>query len=75
MGFIIMCFQSNAFTVGITKKGEINKILTNDCPGKGLLIRSAIARPKPTVIITTLPNNISVLIIESKNAGLVMKKW
>ena len=74
IGFIIMCFQSNAFTVGITKKGEINKILTKACPGNGLLINKAIAKPKPTVITTTLNNRISVLITESVKAGFVMKK-
>src|SRR6218665_2601087 len=54
MGFIIMCFQSRALTVGITKKGAISSSRTKDRPGNGASVNSASATPSSTVMMITL---------------------
>jgi hypothetical protein len=73
MGFIIMCFHSSAFTVGMTKKGEISSSRTMPRPGKGSLISSASAMPPTTVMTITLPSSSRVLITVAVNDGSVTK--
>jgi hypothetical protein len=45
-----MCFHSSAFTVGITKKGEISSTRTMPRPGNGSLTSRRAAMPITTVI-------------------------
>jgi len=73
MGFIIMCFHSSAFTVGITKKGEINSTRTRPRPGNGASINSARATPRIAVITMTLPSSSTVFTTAAENDGSVRK--
>ena len=68
-----MCFHSSAFTVGITKNGEISSTRTTPRPGKGSSISSASATPPTTVMTMTLPSSSSVLTIAVQNDGSVTK--
>ena len=66
-----MFFHSNAFTMGMTKKGEINKIRTKPRPANGSLINNATATPKTTVMAITLPSSSKVLPMAVMNEGSV----
>jgi hypothetical protein len=68
-----MCFHSSAFTVGITKKGEISSTRTMPRPGKGSSISSASATPPTTVIAITLPSSSAVLPTALVKDGSVTK--
>ena len=68
-----MCFHSSAFTVGMTKKGEISSTRTTPRPGNGSSISSASATPPTTVMAMTLPSSSSVLTMAVQNDGSVTK--
>ena len=73
MGFIIMFFHISAFTVGMTKNGEISNTRTMPRPGNGSLMSNAIAMPTTTVIRMTLPSSHTVLSTAVLNDGSVTK--
>ena len=73
MGFIIMFFHSSALTVGMTKKGEINRMRTSPRPASGSLISRAMSTPKTTVMPITLPSNSRVFMMAAPNDGSVTK--
>ena len=52
-----MFFHSSAFTVGMTKNGEINNNRTTLRPANGSWTSSAIKTPNTTVMAITLPNS------------------
>ena len=68
-----MCFHSSAFTVGITKKGEISSTRTMPRPGKGSFTSSASATPSTTVMTITLPISTSVFHTAGQKSGSVTK--
>ena len=68
-----MCFHSSAFTVGMTKKGEISSTRTMPRPGNGSLTSSASATPSTTVMTITLPISTSVFHTAGQKSGSVTK--
>ena len=69
-----MFFHTSAETVGITKKGAMTRMRTKPCPHIGWFNRMASKMPKPTVIASTPPTIISVVITEGQKALEVTKR-
>ncbi|MNT62407.1 hypothetical protein D3C72_2001260 [compost metagenome] len=68
-----MFFHISAFTVGMTKNGEISSTRTMPRPANGSLMSSAIAMPNTTVMRITLPSSKMVLTTAVPNEGSVTK--
>ncbi|MDT4868492.1 hypothetical protein FQZ97_1034570 [compost metagenome] len=68
-----MFFHISAFTVGMTKNGEMSSTRTRPRPAKGSLISRAMAVPTTTVIPITLPSSSRVFITAVPKDGSVTK--